>query len=206
MKKILILFVTLIFMTGCSNKLYETDLSKSVSEVEKIISSKVALKNTYGTGFKYYKPRDFSILEDKDFNHVLLHNYNKYYLNVDINAYYYKYKNVFEKESDDYYSSTFESNGIQGYVRIKKINNDYFYIKMMYNYSYVEVSVAEDEVYDAIIDSSIILSSIKYNDKIISTYIGNAVSSSLESKYEVKKPKQGKNERQNILDFYEGAN
>ena len=86
------------------------------------------------------------------------------------------------------------------------MKNIELFIKMMYNYSYVEVSVAEDEVYDAIIDSSIILSSIKYNDKIISTYIGNAVSSSLESKYEVKKPKQEKNERQNILDFYEGAN
>lgn len=206
MKKILVLLLTILFITGCSGKLTERDLNRSINEVKRVISSKQPHSNAYAIGFKYYKPRDFSVLEDKGFNQTLLHNSNKYYLNVDVNAYYYKFKSNFEKESDDYYSSSFQNEGIEGYVRIKKTNNDYFYIKMMYNYSYVEVSVTENEIYDAIIDSSIILSSIKYNDKIISTYMGNAVSSSLESKYEVKKPKQEKTERQNVLDYYEGNN
>ena len=87
MKRLSIILIALLFLTGCSGNLYEADLNKAIYEVAEIISSEDIRSNAYGTGFKYYKPRDFAILEAKEFNHTLLHNSNKYYLNVDINAY-----------------------------------------------------------------------------------------------------------------------
>ena len=38
---------------------------------------------------------------------------------------------------------------------------------MLYNYSYIEVEVKESDINDAVNSSLVILSSIRYNDKVI---------------------------------------
>ncbi len=75
---------------------------------------------------------------------------------------------------------------------------------MMYNYSYIEVSVKEYSIKDAVIDCAIILSSIKYNDNVIDTLIVSGDLDFRETPYEIKKPKQTNN--RNILDVYEYDN
>ena len=202
MKKILILFV-LVLITGCTNKYSEINFNTINNNIMNVISSSQAYANTVGNGFKYYKPRDFSVLEKSDFNHVLLHEGTKYYLNIDINAYHSKYKTEYIVNPNIYYSDTFEFNNNKGYIDIREGNNSYFYLKMMYNYSYVEVSVPKYRLNDAIVDSIIILSSIKYNDKVINTIISNNGVDSKENPFEIKKPKDYTTERKNILDVYE---
>ena len=69
MKKIVIL-LSCFLLVGCT-----TNLSSNLS-IDELINNVVSFNtnksNTNGLGFKYYKPRDFSLLEDDNTNHVLL--------------------------------------------------------------------------------------------------------------------------------------
>lgn len=73
---------------------------------------------------------------------------------------------------------------------------------MLYNYSCIEVSVKENELNSAINSSMIILSSMRYNDNVIASFISNKNTAGKENTYEIKKPNNKKDDR-NILDVYE---
>lgn len=201
MKKIITLLCVFI-LCGCTNNLNKTDLNVIESNVIDIAANSQTHANVGGKGFKFYKPRDFSVLEDDNYNIVLLHEATKYYLTVDVNSYHNKTLLSYEKKPNLYYNLKFKYKDLDGYIEIRDGNNSYFYIKMMYNYSYIEVSVMEEEINDAIIDSMIILSSIEYNDKIIDSLITSGDLDSRSVPYEIKKPKETK-EGRNILDVYE---
>lgn len=200
MKKYIILLLSF-FLVGCTNNLTSTNLDKIKGDVLSIIENRETHLNTSGIGFKYYKPRDFSILEMNEFNHVLLHESIKYFLNVDINAYLNKFIDKFQDEYSYYYKTDFNYNDAEGYVVIRNENNGYFYIKMMYNYSYIEVNVPEREINDAIIDSAIILSSIEYNEKVLESLVSTTNFDSRETEYNIKQPAIPTDK--NILDVYE---
>lgn len=104
MKKTII-FLSIFLLVGCTNTL-SSALSID-SGIQAVLSEKSAKTNTSGIGFKYYKPRDFGILEDGNYNQVLLNDGNKYYLNIDINGYYNKYKEDYKVNSSIYYSNRF---------------------------------------------------------------------------------------------------
>lgn len=201
MKKILIL-LSVFIISGCSLQNNSSDLTYVKEDINDIITNKSKYTNTSGIGFKYYKPRDFSLLEDKDFNHVLLNNGNKYYLNIDINAYNSKFKSEYQIDPLLYYSDTISNGDIFGYIEVRKEKNSYFYLKMLYNYSCIEVSVKENELNSAINSSMIILSSMRYNDNVIASFISNKNTAGKENTYEIKKPNNKKDDR-NILDVYE---
>lgn len=201
MKKILIL-LSVFIISGCSLQNNSSDLTYVKEDINDIITNKSKYTNTSGIGFKYYKPRDFSLLEDKDFNHVLLNNGNKYYLNIDINAYNSKFKSEYQIDPLLYYSDTISNGDIFGYIEVRKEKNSYFYLKMLYNYSCIEVSVKENELNSAINSSMIILSSMRYNNNVIASFISNKNTAGKENTYEIKKPNNKKDNR-NILDVYE---
>lgn len=201
MKKIII-FISSFLLVGCTTSISNTlSIDEAVNEV--LIKNK-DITNTSGKGFKYYKPRDFSILEDNTYNQVLLNDGDKYYLNLDINGYYNKIKEEPKIDSSLFYSKIFSHNNINGYVEIRQ-RNSYFYIKMMYNYSYIEVSVEESYLKQAVINSIIILSSIKYNDKVIENLISTGDLNSKESTYEIKKPENSE-QNNNLLNVFEHDN
>lgn len=72
---------------------------------------------------------------------------------------------------------------------------------MMYNYSTIEVAVLEKDIKEAVINSAIILSSIRYNDNVIEHLISTGDLDSKESAYEIKKPASNTNDK-NLL-FYD---
>lgn len=202
MKKIIIL-LSVFMLVGCS-----ASLSNSLtidSAIVAVLKEETSFSNINGNGFKYYKPRNFSLLEESGYNHVLINNGNKYYLNIDINSYFNKHKTDYVVDSSLYYSYKFVFNNINGFVEIRKGNNGYFYVKMMYNYSSIEVSLKESEIKQSIIDSAIILSSIKYNDKVIEALISSGDVTSKETTYELKKP-LNPSENKNILDVIDYDN
>lgn len=199
MKKIIIL-LSVLLITGCS--LNNKGVDRIPSDVSGILSYTVPSTNVGGKGFKYYKPRDFAVLEEKEFNHTLIHNGTKYYLNIDVNAYYSKFKPKYIENDSLYYSKVIDYNDLYGYIEIREGKNSYFYIKMLYNYSYIEVEVTESEINDAINSSLVILSSIRYNDKVISELMLNKDTSGDNTQYEIKKPDVIDN-KGNILDVYE---
>jgi len=194
-KKITILF-SVFLLVGCNVTLSnQLDINSALNTV---LKEEITNYNTHGKGFKYYKPRDFSIIEYKDYNHTIMNDGNKYYLSIDIHNYYNKKDSDYKKDSSLYYSSSITFNDKNGFIEIRDGNNGYFYIKMMYNYSYIEVCVEEKEIANAIINSTIILSSIKYNDSVIENFINSGDLSNTESTYEIKKPIKT-DENKNIL-------
>ena len=201
MKKIII-FLSILFLTGCNLRTDYNSINNLEYEVNKIINYEVKSRNTYGKGFSYYKPRDFSVLSSDDFNSVLVHNSNKYYLNVDANAYLNRFKSNYIKDDSLYYSLVISNNDKNGYIEIRKGKNDYFYIKMLYNYSYIEVLALKNEVYDAVSSSLVILSSMNYNDKVISALLNENLTSGKSNSYELKGPKKSEDSK-SILDYYD---
>ncbi len=202
MKKVIII-LSVILLTGCTT--YSSNMLTMERAIGSVLESNMKYANTNGKGYRYYKPRDFSVLEEKEFNLILLNNGYNFYFNVDLNAYYNSknnnYKVDYVVDNELYYSYKFSYNNIDGYISIKDAKNGYFYIKMLYNYSYIEVGVKEKDIKKAVIDSAIILSSVKYNDKVIEKLIASRDLVSSESTYEIAKP-EVENDR-NILDVAE---
>ena len=202
MKKVIVI-LSVFLLAGCTA--YSSSTLTMERAIGSVIESGPKYTNTNGKGYKYYKPRDFSVLEEKDFNLVLLNNGYNFYFNVDLNGYYNSksnnYKIDYVVDNEVYFSYRFSYNNIDGYISIRDAKNGYFYIKMLYNYSYIEVGVKEKDIKKAVIDSAIILSSINYNDKVIEKLIASRDLVSSESTYEIAKHKV-ENDR-NILDVAE---
>ncbi len=202
MKKVIII-LSVILLTGCTT--YSSNTLTMERAIGSVIESGPKYANTNGKGYRYYKPRDFSVLEEKDFNIVLLNNSYNFYFNVDLNAYYISKNNSYRVDyvvdNEIYFSYKFNYNNIDGYISIRDGKNGYFYIKMLYNYSCIEVGVREKDIKKAVIDSAIILSSVNYNDKVIEKLIASRDLVSSESTYEIAKPKVESD--RNILDVAE---
>ena len=124
-----------------------------------------------------------------------------YSLNIDIVSYYYKNIIQADHEIDDYEYFTFEKDEANGYLKIRK-NNDNFFVELCYNYAIIEVEVEESELRYAISRGITILKSIKYNDLVIEKYINDNDLESSETIYKLPEPKN-KDEKKNILEYIE---
>ena len=198
MKKILII-ICVFFLFGCQ----KTDINSLSHEeiIKETIKSESKLYNVNNKGYRYYLPNEFSVIKDADYVQELLSHNNIYYLNIDVVSYYYKNNVQSEHDFSDYEYLTFENNDINGYLRIKK-NNDNFFVELCYNYAIIEVEVEESELNYAISRGITILNSIKYNDLIIDKYINDNSLDSSETIYKLPEPKN-KNEDKNILQYIE---
>lgn len=173
MKKIIFLVTLLVFFTGCSIK------SMSNYEINEIIDN--ALKNEEVTanvvfdGYKYYLPRGMKIVDKKEYNSKLLSNGNYFYLYVDIISYYHKTPLEYTVDNNLYLSKKISYNGKEGYIEVKTVDEDNYFLKMEYNYSKIESYVSKDNLNDVVYDSIRILSSVSYNDTIINSLIGDNI-------------------------------
>ena len=198
-KKCFLSFILVLLLTGCTfTKLedasYETLINESLFTVNNIY-------NTNRIGYRYYLPRNFNIKYDRDYNEVFVSKDYRYYLYVDIVSYYNKSSFNFEEKDDVYYSKYLENDGHTGYIEITKLE-DYFLIELMYNYSKIEVLTKENDIKDAIINASNILSSIKYNDLVIDNFVGENKLNFEETTYDIFKPKNAVSNK-TFLDYQE---
>lgn len=198
MKKIIFLVTLLVFFTGCSIK------SMSSYDINEIIDD--ALKNEEVTtnvvfdGYKYYLPRGIKIVDKKEYNSKLLSNGNYYYLYVDIISYYHKTPLEYTVDNNLYLSKKISYNGKEGYIEIKKNEEDNYFLKIEYNYSKIESYVSEDNLNDAVYDSIRILASVNYNDTIINSLIGDNI---LDYQEETFTLFESKREEGTFLDYIE---
>jgi hypothetical protein len=170
MKKLLLLFLISFFLVGCTQI---KDLS--ISEiVDKVTSSSTKLTNQYRTGYKYYVPRGLRVDDNKEYNEQLSSANYKYYLYIDAVSYYNKVTEDFKENASAYYSEIINYQNKTGYLEIKMYNDEYL-IEMMYNYAKIEVIVYEPDIKEAVLNSITILSSIQYNDEIISNLMGDNI-------------------------------
>lgn len=188
MKKLLVLLSILTLLTGCTiTKINKDSIDKVIDSVMKKDSK---LKNVHFEGYSYYVPRGIRFVDKKEYNAILKDEYNNnYYLYVDVISYYHKVKEKYKVNKKAYYSKEVKTKNKFGYVEIKEDKTGYL-VEAMYNYAKIEAYVEKDSLNDAMTNISMILSSMKYNDKVLSSTVGENILSYKEESYNIFKTKE----------------
>ena len=174
MKRLVVLLsVVILFMTGCSVvKLDNTDIGYNVKQ---LLSKKVKLYNVYYDGYKYYLPKGVRFVKKEDYNAILMDEVNnKYYLYVDAVGYYYKMENDYEENSSSHYSKKLNYNHKDGYIQIDKVDSKYF-VQFVYNYVKMEAYVSYRDLTSTVNNMCFILRTMKFNDSVLESLIGDNV-------------------------------
>ena len=171
MKRLIVLLsIVVLFMTGCSVKrLDDTNISKNI---KLLLSQKSNLHNVNYDGYKYYLPKGISFVNKDSYNALLKDgNNNRYYMFVDIISYYHRKENDYEINDDSHYSQRIDYNKKTGYIQIDEIDDKYF-VQFVYNYVKIESYVSKKDLTDAVTYMCCILRSVKFNDSVIESMIG----------------------------------
>ena len=169
MKRLIVLLsIVTILVTGCSiNKLDDNDIGKNIKT---LMSENNRLYNVNYEGYKYYLPKGIGFLDKDDYNAILKdRNNNKYYLYVDAISYYHKVENDYVINNDSHYSKRLDYNGKTGYIQIDEVDGKYF-IQFVYNYAKMEAYVDKEDLVDVV--TNLVLRTVKYNDVVLESLIG----------------------------------
>ena len=199
MKKftLLITIVCLMFITGCTMVRIDTTSVDNIVNV--VLSKDNSLYNHIGKGYKYYVPRGVTYIDTIEFNDKLYSDGNYYYLYIDAISYYYQKEINHVKSNDSYYYKNIDINGKKGYIDIKQVE-DKFLIDFMYNYAHVESLVKKEDINKVILNSSYILSTVKFNNNVIRIMLNEDYFKYKEEKFQLFE-KDEKNE--NFLEYSE---
>lgn len=185
-KKMFLLVIITLILTGCT--VVRIDAT-SIDNITKVVLSKNnALYNRIGRGYKYYVPRGVTYIDSSESNDKLYSNGVYYYLYLDEVSYYYKKSVNFKKDNSKYYSKKIKNKNKAGYLEITKKDNLYL-IEFVYNYAKIEALVSKKEINRAVLNSSYILSTIKYNNNIIKLSLDEDFLKNKEEEYNVFTPK-----------------
>ena len=190
MKRKLILFLLFFMITGCTVvRIDTTDIDNTISI---ILSKENKLYNQVGKGYKYYIPRGVTYIDTDELNDKLYSEGYYYYLYVDAINYYYKTDINYKENDKSYYSKAIDINGKKGYLQIDEYNKEYL-IQFVYNYSKIETIVKKEDINNAVLNCSYILSTIKFNNNVIKLMLNNDYLTNKEEKYDLFVPKDTTN-------------
>ena len=167
MKKNILILLLVVILTGCS--VVRIDTSEIDTIVNVVLTKENKLYNQVGQGYKYYLPGGVTYIDSDELNDILYCNGSYYYLYIDAINYYYKNKIDYKEKNDIYYSRKFNVDdgfNFDGYLDIQKMD-DLYHVEFVYNYAKIETIVEEKDLNDTILNSSYILSTIKYNYNIV---------------------------------------
>ncbi len=170
MKKIFVLLALVFLVTGCSIK--EVPQDNLENAIDSVLTGSADLENQYFAGYQYYLPREVSIIDKFDYNTILLHKKNRLYLYVDVISYYHKIEEEYEENDDLYFSKVLEYGKKKGYINIDKESEDKYYIDIVYNYGKIEAYSNKENLSSTVLNSLVILNTIKFNDAVIDSLIG----------------------------------
>lgn len=186
------------FLTGCTAVRIDTaDIDNIVNVV---LSKDNSLYNHIGKGYKYYIPRGVIYIDTTDFNDRLYSDGNYYYLYIDAISYFYQKDITYKKSDDSYYYREINIDGKKGYINIKKVDDKYL-INFMYNYASIESLVDKENIDSVILNCSYILSTVKFNNKVIRIMLDENYFKYKEEKFELFSDEKNLND--NILEFSE---
>ena len=191
MKKFVILLLLTFILTGCTIVRIDTDSIDNTINV--VLSKNNELYNRVGKGYKYYVPRGVSYIDTVEFNDKLYSNGNFYYLYIDAISYYYNVETDYTEKSDIYYSRKFNLNDKNGYLEIQQIGNKYL-INFFYNYARIQTIVKKEEINDVVLNSSYILSTVKFNNEVIKLMLDNEFFTNKEENYDFFESKEEDND------------
>ncbi len=181
MKKVLCLLATVLLLCGCS-KINDKNYDEFRNSV---VASNYKMENTYRTGYKYYTPTNMDILNTLDYNETLADDNYKYYFYVDVVSYYNRVIEKFKEDDKAVYSKSINYEDKYGYIEINKWKNGKYLLEIMYNYAKIEVIVDEENIKSAITNSMVVLSSVKYNNNLLESIVGENVLTAKEIEFNI---------------------
>ena len=182
MKKIILLGLITLILTGCT--IVRIDTTSIDNIVSVVLSKENTLYNRVGRGYKYYVPRGVTYIDSSGSNDKLYSNGVYYYLYLDEISYYYQKSLDYKEDDSKYYSRKIDNDGNLGYLEITK-QDDLYLIEFVYNYARIEALVPEEDINDTVLNSSYILSTIKYNNNIVKLSLEDDFLQNKEEKYDV---------------------
>lgn len=184
MKKIILIFLLTLVLTGCS--VVRIDTSDIDNIVNVVLSKNNKLYNQVGQGYKYYLPGGVSYIDSDELNDILYCNGNYYYLYIDAINYYYQTNMKYTEDDSVYYSRNIDmKDGFahSGYLEITE-EEGLYHIEFVYNYAKIEAVVEKKDLNDVILNSSYILSTIKYNYSIVELMLNEEYFTNKTGKYD----------------------
>lgn len=170
-KKIILLAFLILFATGCSIK--KVDVNNYDTLIDNYFNEKRNVPHESFSGYSLYIPKGLKTVSKDDNNLVFMDKYNnRYYVFVDTVSYYNKSKINAKKYKDDYYFKKIKGKNSNGYIEVLDKSKKYF-VRSNYNYVKIEVYSSKKSLSDTIINVCEIMSSIKYNDKILKLSFDN---------------------------------
>lgn len=183
MKKLWItLLISLFFVSGCTVTRVSGESVNSIFETILYVDNN--LMNTYMDGYSLYLPKGVTIVDKSDYNLRIKDNKKYYYLYIDTIAYHYKVQNAYVEQPNHFFSQRIDNNGKIGYIDIVDKEDKYFVV-VMYNYAKLEAYIPKNEFNNSMMHICSILSSIKYNDSVISGYASNNKNITQEERFNI---------------------
>ena len=108
-------------------------------------------------------------------------------------------------DEDIHYSNKLDYNGKTGYINIEKIDGMY-YIQFMFNYAKMEAYVSEDDLTTVVNNMCYILRTVRFNDKVLESLIGDNVLSYQEENFSLFDTKGSKEDFLEVVGDGESVN
>lgn len=195
------MLLSIILFTGCTVVRIDTTNIDNIISV--VLSKKNTLYNRVGKGYKYYVPRGVTYIDTTELNDKLYSNGNYYYLYIDAVSYYHKVKVNYKENPDAYYSKKIKANGKEGYLEIQKQKNGKYVIEFVYNYAKIEAMVDEESINEVVLNASYILSTVKFNNKVIKLMLNENYFTNKEEKYDIFADKNNNSSNSHLVEYEE---
>ena len=180
--KTILVLILVLTLTGCS--VVRIDTSTIDNTINVVLSKKNNLYNRVGKGYKYYIPRGVSYIDTNEFNEKLYSNGVYYYLYIDAVSYFHKKEYEYTIDNTAYYSKVIDINNKKGYLQITEVDDKYL-VEFTYNYAKIEALVDSNHIEEVVLNSSYILSTVKFNDNVIKLMLDEEYLTNKEEKYDI---------------------
>ena len=189
MKRFILIAIVLL-ASGCTNinknLTSKDDIDKNFNTLQATITdSNYEMYNNYRTGYKYYTPKGLYVRGGSEYNEIINSRKYSYHLYVDVISFYNRVISKYEEDNKALYSKQINNKDKFGYVEVNELKNDRYLIEIMYNYTKIEVIVDKSDLEVAFANSMIILSSVKYNNDILTNLVGENVLTSKEIEFNI---------------------
>lgn len=194
---LIVIFVVSLFTTGCTAVRIDTSDIDNIVDV--VLSKENVLYNHIGKGYKYYIPRGVTYIDTIEFNDKLYSDGDYYYLYIDAISYYHNKTIEHKKSKNSFFYKEIDDNGKKGYIDIT-IQNDKYLVDFMYNYARIETLVSKEKINSVILNSSYILSTVKFNNNVIRIMLNEDYFKYKEEKFELF---ENIDTKENVLEYNE---
>ena len=189
MKRFILIAIVLL-ASGCTNinknLTSKDDIDKNFNTLQATITdSNYEMYNNYRTGYKYYTPKGLYVRGGSEYNEIINSRKYSYHLYVDVISFYNRVISKYEEDNKALYSKQINNKDKFGYVEVNELKNDRYLLEIMYNYAKIEVIVDKSDLEVAFANSMIILSSVKYNNDILTDLVGENVLTSKEIEFNI---------------------